>query len=218
MTVGNLTSTGNGTNMGFETAPGSGSKFEAIGNSIVKGVEVGAKSAYTNNLVSSEALQSNGLVEGQSIDPSILGYLERTKSKEEEKIFKKLGHDYQVHAQPAYGVQPPVSVPAYGVMLPDLNISVEEMKENIATLDSAIKTLNNSWGKETASLAKQLSDSWAGKDCAEYIEKLTKMDKKVDNTIKALELLKKTYQKALDLVLEKQKSSVTVIVNADLEG
>lgn len=186
----------------------------------------------------SSSTVSNSVMKGDSVE-QMFKYLEETKSPEEKRLFQQIG-ETQMYAQPAYGVQPPVYAqpaygvqppvyaqpaygvqppvfgqPAYGVQLADLSISADEMRENIATLDSAIKTLNNAWEKETESLTKQLSSSWAGKDCSEYITKLSKMDKKVENSIKALELLKNTYQKALDLILEKQKNSVDAITNVE---
>ena len=119
-------------------------------------------------------------------------------------------------SQPAYGVQPvPISQPAYGVPFvgPDINLSYEQLEENIATLETSVSTLKKSWDGETKKAIQTLENSWAGKDCAEYTKKLSGMDKSVQNTIAALELLLTAYKSARDMVSASQAKSVTAIKN-----
>ena len=118
--------------------------------------------------------------------------------------------------QPAYGVSiEPVVQPAYGVTYvgPDIDLSYEELEENISLLKSSISTLKESWNTETKSNISKLENSWAGKDCAEYTKKLSKMDKSVQNTISALELLCSTYEQARDMISQNQSTVVTAIRN-----
>ena len=113
--------------------------------------------------------------------------------------------------QPAYGV--PVIQPKYGVTCggQDLNITFSQLEENIATLKKAISSLRNSWDVETKKNINTLNGSWVGADCAEYTNKLSNMDKKVQNTISALELLCSTYEQARDMVKESQANAISSI-------
>ena len=115
--------------------------------------------------------------------------------------------------QPAYGVDLPTPIvqPAYGVPGPDINLSYKEIEENIATLKSAISTLKTSWDGETKTSVNKLKNSWAGDDCSEYVSKLLGMDKSVQNTISALELLCSTYEQARDMMAESQKATISAI-------
>ena len=118
--------------------------------------------------------------------------------------------------QPAYGVEiEPVVQPAYGVVYTgaDIDLSYEQLEENITMLKSSISTLKESWDTKTKSNISKLENSWAGKDCSEYTKKLSKMDKSVQNTISALELLCSTYEQARDMISENQSTVVTAIKN-----
>lgn len=116
--------------------------------------------------------------------------------------------------QPAYGVVPvhPVQ-PAYGVVWPgqDLNITYNQLEENIATLKKSISKLKQSWEVETKRNLNTLDNSWVGQDCASYTAKLNNMDKKVENTIAALELLCSTYEQARDMVKDSQSKTISSI-------
>ena len=115
--------------------------------------------------------------------------------------------------QPAYGVPEPIVQPAYGVPAPDINLSYKEIEENIATLKSTISTLKTSWDGETKNGVNKLKNSWAGEDCSEYVSKLLGMDKSVQNTISALELLCSTYEQARDMMAVSQKATISAIKN-----
>ncbi|MBQ6497494.1 MAG: hypothetical protein IJI58_02130 [Bacilli bacterium] len=127
-----------------------------------------------------------------------------------------------VPPQPKYGVMinPPSGViqPKYGVVLPgtgqDLNITYNQLEEIIATLKKSISSLKNSWEVETKRNVAKLDNSWVGEDCASYTSKLTGMDKKVTNTIAALELLCSTYEQARDMVKENQAKNISAIESA----
>ena len=86
-----------------------------------------------------------------------------------------------------------------------------KLEENIATLKKSISTLRNSWDGETKRNISILDNSWVGPDCASYTSKLSSMDKKVANTIAALELLCSTYEQARDMVKENQKKTLSSI-------
>ena len=124
--------------------------------------------------------------------------------------------------QPAYGVVIPHTPigpvqPAYGVVpiapLPgeDLNITYNQLEENIATLKKSISKLKQSWEVETKRNLNTLDNSWVGQDCASYTAKLNNMDKKVENTIAALELLCSTYEQARDMVKDSQSKTISSI-------
>ena len=117
-----------------------------------------------------------------------------------------------LYAAPA----PPIQS-LYGIKQPqpfvgDINITYSQIEENIATLESAIKKLKDSWETETKKNLAKLNNSWIGKDCIAYTSKLTSMDKKVKNTISALELLCSTYKRARDMIQDKQ-IDVTNLIN-----
>ena len=114
-----------------------------------------------------------------------------------------------VTVQPAYGV--PISQPKYGVQLTDINITYSQLEENISTLKKSISTLKSSWDGETKKNLATINNSWAGADCAQYTQKLSKMDTKVQNTIAALELLCSTYEQARDMVKDNQAKTISSI-------
>jgi len=118
--------------------------------------------------------------------------------------------------QPAYGVvsiHPPMVQPKYGVTVPgqDLNITYNQLEENIATLKQSISKLKQSWEVETKRNLNTLDNSWVGQDCASYTAKLKNMDTKVVNTIAALELLCSTYEQARDMVKDSQSKTISSI-------
>ena len=132
------------------------------------------------------------------------------------------------HIQPAYGVTIGTVQPAYGVSIghiqakygvvlphPGINISLSQIEENIATLKKSISNLKSSWNGETKKDINILDNSWVGKDCEQYTQRLTKMDKKVQNTIAALELLCKTYEQVRDMVKDNQNKSLSAVTNID---
>ena len=117
--------------------------------------------------------------------------------------------------QPKYGANPPIQA-KYGVVVPpqsgqDLDITYKQLEENIATLKKSIASLKNAWETETKKNLTKLDNSWVGDDCASYTSKLTNMDKKVTNTIAALELLCSTYEQARDMVKESQLKAISKI-------
>ena len=125
---------------------------------------------------------------------------------------------HQGPVQPAYGVVVPHTPigpvqPAYGVVWPgqDLNITYNQLEENIATLKKSISSLKQSWEVETKRNLNTLDNSWVGQDCASYTAKLNNMDKKVENTIAALELLCSTYEQARDMVKDSQSKTISSI-------
>lgn len=132
------------------------------------------------------------------------------------------------HIQPAYGVTIGTVQPAYGVSIghiqakygvvlphPGINISLSQIEENIATLKKSISNLKSSWDGETKKDINILDNSWVGQDCEQYTQRLTKMDKKVQNTIAALELLCKTYEQVRDMVKDNQSKSLSAVTNID---
>lgn len=130
-------------------------------------------------------------------------------------IQPKYGVDH-TQIQLKYGPLVPQIQPAYGVSLigtGDLNVTYEQLEENIATLKKAINSLKNSWGTETNKNLATIENSWVGNDCKEYTEKLRNMDKKVTNTISALELLCSTYEKARDMVQQNETKAISSIQN-----
>ena len=95
----------------------------------------------------------------------------------------------------------------------DINISVSEIKSNITVLKSAVNTIKSNWEGVTKTNVAKLNNSWAGDDCAAYIEKVNEMDKQVNTSVDALNLLINTYQKALDQLTESQSKIASSIKN-----
>jgi len=117
--------------------------------------------------------------------------------------------------QPAYGTVPIDSQPKYGVAtVQDINITYNQLEENISVLKNAINTLKDSWDGATKANINTLNNSWVGADCAAYTEKLTSMDNKVHNTIDSLDLLCSTYEKAKQMVQDRQTDVINTINNS----
>lgn len=115
-----------------------------------------------------------------------------------------------------YGVIPVTPVPKYGVQGPsDISITYEQLEQNIANLKQAIASLRESWTNQTKKNLDTLNNSWVGDDCRRYTFKLGKMDKRVNDTISALELLCRTYEQARDMVKDQQMSTISSIASLD---
>ena len=99
---------------------------------------------------------------------------------------------------------------------PDINITYSQLEENISLLKNSISSLKSSWNDGTKKNLDTLDNSWVGPDCAEYTSKLNKMDKKVQNTISALELLCSAYEEARDMMKDSQRNVLTSINNIDV--
>lgn len=95
----------------------------------------------------------------------------------------------------------------------DLNITYSELEANIETIKKVVAQLKNAWETETKNNLTKLENSWVGNDCKEYITKLNKMDKKMENTIAALELLGTTYEQAKDIIKQNQAQAMNQIAN-----
>ena len=94
-------------------------------------------------------------------------------------------------------------------------VSLTQIEETITKLKKTISTLKSSWDGETKSNLSTLDNSWVGKDCEQYTSKLTSMDKKVQNTIAALELLCSTYEQTRDMVKKNQTQTISYISNIE---
>ena len=86
----------------------------------------------------------------------------------------------------------------------DIDISYAEMENNIAVLKESINTLSSNWNQLINTNVSTIKNSWAGKDCEVYIDKVLKLDSKVKNAISALELLANTYEQAKNQMQEQQ--------------
>ena len=101
----------------------------------------------------------------------------------------------------------------YGVIQQDINITYNQLEDNIVRLKKIISNLRNSWDEQTKSIINEINNSWVGADCAAYTDKLMGMDGKVQRTIESLELLCSTYESARDMVRERQ-SEVIYSINS----
>lgn len=108
-----------------------------------------------------------------------------------------------------YGVPPfrPITSPV------TISITEEEIKENISVLKKSANTMETSWEEIKGPILSSIKESWASDECNAYVAKIEKMDKKVSNSIDALRLLAKTYEKSLDLLSETRESIKTAISN-----
>ncbi len=80
---------------------------------------------------------------------------------------------------------------------------------DIENIISRIKKLNNNisakWSEMNSQTLSKFETAWKGTEATTYISKVKIFDKKIDATVKALELLQNTYSKALSEF--KQRSS-----------
>lgn len=117
--------------------------------------------------------------------------------------------------QPKYGA-PTCPSPVSGVnggSQVDIDITYDQLEQNIAMLKKSISSLKSSWDGETKRNVDILNNSWVGQDCVAYTERLTSMDGKVQNAISALELLCNTYEKASDMIRDNQNQVASSINN-----
>ena len=108
-------------------------------------------------------------------------------------------------------IEDPYISPVSPVSGADLNITRAKLEENIATLKSATTAIKNAWTTTTNQNLNTIQNSWAGTDCDRYVQNVKNMDKKVNNTIEALELLTTTYQSALDMVDKNQSNILNIL-------
>ena len=172
-----------------------------------------------------EEIYSEIIGDQPKLEPIILTDIETIEN--DEPMFKNRstnGLRFVNNANPGmvevkYGVNipdPERMEAKYGVNItnPDINITYNQLEENIAFLKKAISDLKQSWNETTKNNLTTINNSWAGADCAAYTAKLTNMDNKVQKTISSLELLCTTYEKARDMVQEKQNSIISSINNS----
>ena len=115
--------------------------------------------------------------------------------------------------QPKYGVQFPSHPISDGGSQVDIDITYDQLEQNISMLKKSIANLKSSWDGETKRNVEILNNSWVGQDCVAYTDRLTSMDSKVQNAISALELLCNTYEKASDMIKENQSQVASSINN-----
>ena len=151
------------------------------------------------------------------IDTTPIEVMNAANNSKTKTVVPKYGVTPVCTPVPKYGVTPVhTPVPKYGVQATtDINITYEQLEQNIANLKQAISTLRDSWSNQTKSNLDTLNNSWVGDDCRKYTYKLGKMDKRVNDTISALELLCKTYEQARDMVKEQQMNTISSISNLD---
>lgn len=124
-------------------------------------------------------------------------------------------------AYPEYAVRPtdPIAYPAYATRptnpITDISITYDQLEDNIVQLKEAINSLKSTWQVDAKKNINTLENSWVGAECKEYTTKLTKMDKKVNNTISALELLCSTYEQARDMLKDNQMYVMNSIKSID---
>ena len=151
------------------------------------------------------------------IDTTPIEVLNAANNSETKTVVPKYGVTPVVGTPVAkYGVIPVTPVPKYGVQDPsDISITYEQLEQNISNLKQAIASLRNSWTNQTKKNLDTINNSWVGDDCRRYTFKLGKMDKRVNDTISALELLCKTYEQARDMVKDQQMSTISSIASLD---
>ena len=96
---------------------------------------------------------------------------------------------------------------------PDINISFAQVEAIVTQLQKGLNSLKSNWTGVTNTNISKLEASWVGKDCQAYIEKVKNMDKKVNNTIAAIELLIKTYNTAINQIKQSQATVASTIAN-----
>ncbi len=98
-----------------------------------------------------------------------------------------------------------LSVPA------TLALSFDNINDLITYIDKAKTQLQELWNGTILNLVNQIEGSWFGADSAAYIEKVKALEPKINNMIKALELLSQTYKKSLEKSRATQQASKNAV-------
>ena len=88
---------------------------------------------------------------------------------------------------------------------PELKISYEEIENYINVLNNSVELMRNDWNTIYNVSIPSIQKYWSGTDSEAYIQKLTDMNEKMENSFKALELLSQTYEQAKNIIIEGQE-------------
>lgn len=88
---------------------------------------------------------------------------------------------------------------------PELKISYEEIENYINVLNNSVELMRNDWNTIYNVSIPSIQEYWSGTDSEAYIQKLTDMNEKMENSFKALELLSQTYEQAKNIIIEGQE-------------
>ena len=88
---------------------------------------------------------------------------------------------------------------------PELKISYEEIENYINVLNNSLELMRNDWNTIYNVSIPSIQEYWSGTDSEAYIQKLTDMNEKMENSFKALELLSQTYEQAKNIIIEGQE-------------
>ena len=97
----------------------------------------------------------------------------------------------------------------------DTNIiySADELLANQNSLDAISSEIRSFWDSIKNTELVDIQNSWAGNDAKAYIDNINQLDSKIENSIKAINLLSRTFNLAASTLQETQENSIKMINN-----
>lgn len=85
-----------------------------------------------------------------------------------------------------------------------IDITVDQISEIVSKLQSSSNEIEKTWNSINTTEVQKIKESWAGKDCDAYIEKIKEVDADVQKALQAQRLLASTFEKAKAQAIETQ--------------
>lgn len=93
----------------------------------------------------------------------------------------------------------------------DLLITYEQLQENIKVLNQSSQEMRTNWNSIKNKTLQSISSSWVGKDSSAFVNKIKEMDREMENSFRAIDLLSNTYKKASNKMFESQQAIIDMI-------
>ncbi|MBQ6840986.1 MAG: hypothetical protein IJO63_02570 [Bacilli bacterium] len=85
-------------------------------------------------------------------------------------------------------------------------MSIDEMTDIITKLTNSSNEIEEIWNSIKTTEVEQIKESWVGKDCDAYINKLLDFDSEVKKVLQAQRLLASTFTNAKNQVISAQET------------
>ncbi len=91
--------------------------------------------------------------------------------------------------------------------------SAEELVANQNSLDAISSEIKSSWDSIKNTELVNIQNSWAGNDAQAYIDKINQLDSRIEDSIKAINLLSRTFDLAATTLQETQENTIKMLNN-----
>lgn len=92
-----------------------------------------------------------------------------------------------------------------------LSITLEDIDTIVSKLNSSSEEIEKIWNSVKSTEIQQIKESWVGKDCESYIQKIDELDADAKKALQAQRLLADTFTKAKAQITSTQETIASSI-------